>query len=132
MRVPRVVLLLGAVAFAVLLLGPFGWRLNRLTVWLYVFFRTDVPIAPDSALPEHYGALLNVLLFVPIGIALALLTRWKWWQVALVATFGSALVELTQTFVGRESSGLDVVTNGVGALLGAAVVIGVRRRRARR
>jgi glycopeptide antibiotics resistance protein len=124
----RIALVLGSVALAVLLLGPWGRQLHRLTVWLYMFFRTDLPIAPDWALPEHYGALLNVLLFVPVGVALALTTRWSWWRIALVATLGSAIVELSQaTVVDRDSSGLDVVTNGLGALLGAVTVMVVRR-----
>lgn len=132
-RALQVLLLIGSVALAVLLLGPWGRQLNRLTVRLYVFFRSDIPIAPDWALPEHYGALLNVLLFVPVGMALALLTRWSWWRIALIATLGSAIVEVAQaTIVDRDSSVVDVVTNGVGALLGAAVVIGVRRWPARR
>lgn len=129
----KVALLLGAAALAALLLGPFGWQLNRLTVRLYVFFREDVPIAPDWALPEHYGMLLNVLLFVPVGVTLALRTSWSWWRIALVAALGSAVVELAQaTIVDRDSSVTDVITNCLGALLGATVVIAVRRRRARR
>lgn len=126
-------LFVSAASFAVLLLGPWSSELNRLTVWLYVYFRTDLPIAPDRALPQHYGALLNVLLFVPVGVVLALLTRWSWWQVALIATLGSTVVELAQaTIVDRDSSAQDVVTNGVGALLGAAAVMVVRRRPSRR
>ena len=122
-----------AVAYAVLLLGPFGWQLNRLTVRLYVFFRVDVPVAPEWALPEHYGLLLNVLLFVPVGVVLALLTSWSWWRIVLVAALGSAVVEVAQgTVVDRDASAADVVTNCLGALLGAGVVIAVRRWRARR
>lgn len=129
----KVTLLLAAAAYALLLLGPFGWQLNRLTVRLYVFFRDDVPIAPDLALPEHYGLLLNVLLFVPVGVALALLTSWSWGRIVLVAGLGSSVVELAQgTVVDRDASAADVVTNCLGALLGAGVVIAVRRRRARR
>ena len=133
MRLPRTVLVLGSVALAVLLLGPWGHQLHRLTIGLYMFFRTDVPIAPDWARPEHYGALLNVVLFVPVGVVLALVTPWSWWRIALVATFGSATFELSQaTIVDRDSSVLDVVTNGLGALLGAGTVMVVRRVLARR
>ena len=132
-RLLWVAVLVGVAAYATLLLGPWGSQLNRLTVWLYVFFRNDVPIAPDRALPQHYGALLNVILFVPVGVALALLTRWSWSRIALIATLGSTVVELAQApIVDRDSSIQDVVTNGVGALLGAAVVMVVRRWRARR
>lgn len=129
----KAALFLAAAAFALLLLGPFGWQLNRLTVRLYVFFRYDLPIAPDWAVPEHYGMLLNVLLFVPVGVALAKLTSWSWWRISLVAALGSAVVELAQaTVVERDSSTADIVTNCLGAFLGATVVIAVRRWRARR
>jgi len=129
----KVALLLAAAAFALLLLGPFGWQLNRLTVRLYVLFRDDVPIAPEWALPEHYGLLLNVLLFVPVGVALALLTSWSWWRIVLVVGLGSSVVELAQgTVVDRDASAADVVTNSLGALLGVGVVIAVRRWRGRR
>ena len=132
LRLLRTALVLGAVALGVLLLGPWGSQLNRLTVGLYVFFRTDVPIAPDWALPEHYGALLNVVLFVPVGVGLALISRWSWSRIAVVATIGSAVVELSQAaIVSRDSSVVDVVTNGLGALLGAVAVMVVRRLRAR-
>ncbi|HXH77225.1 VanZ family protein [Nocardioides sp.] len=132
-RAAYTLLLVGAAGFAVLLLGPWGWQLNRLTVRLYVFFRYDVPIAPAGALPEHYGVLLNVLLFVPVGVALAKLSGWSWWRVTLVATVGSAAVELVQAaLLDREGSVWDVATNGLGALLGAVAVTGVRRLRARR
>ena len=127
------VLLVGAAAFVVLLLGPWGWELNRLTVRLYVLLRNDLPIAPDWVRPEHYGWLLNVVLFVPVGVALGVLTRRSWWEVAVIATGASALVELAQvTFVDRQGSVADVVANGLGALLGALAVTGVRRLRARR
>jgi hypothetical protein len=65
----RVVAGLGAaylLVLALLVTGPWGWALNRLTVRLYVFFREDWPVAPGWALPEHYGHLLNVVLFVPV------------------------------------------------------------------
>jgi glycopeptide antibiotics resistance protein len=127
------VLLAGAAAYLVLLLGPWGRALNRLTVRFYVFFRYHLPIAPDWALPEHYGWLLNVVLFVPVGVALCLLVRRPWWQTTLVATAASALVELAQaTLVERVGSVSDVVANGLGALLGALAITGVRRLRARR
>jgi glycopeptide antibiotics resistance protein len=96
-----------------------------------------LPLPPPDraglALPEHYGWLLNVVLFVPVGVALCLLVRRPWWQTTLVATAASALVELAQaTLVERVGSVSDVVANGLGALLGALAITGVRRLRARR
>ena len=69
----------------VLVTRPWGWELNRLTVRLWVFFRSDVPIAPDRLGPEDYGVLLNVLLFVPFGVLLTLALRRPWWWVTTAA-----------------------------------------------
>jgi glycopeptide antibiotics resistance protein len=121
------------VALAVLVGGPWGWALNRLTVWFYVQFRYRWPIAPDWALPEHYGVLLNVLLFVPVGVLLVAALRLPWWAATALAACGSAGIELVQgLFLAREASLTDVVANTVGALLGAVAVSLLRRRHRRR
>lgn len=125
-----------AALLAVLVTGPWGWELNRLTVRLYVIFRYDWPIAPDWMLPEHYGIALNVLLFVPVGLLLAAATRWALLWVTLAALVGSGLIELAQwRWLERDGSWGDVAANTVGALLGAVVVsrsTRVRRRPAAR
>lgn len=122
---PVVITVMGVyvVALALLVLGPWGWALNRATVQIYVFLRSDWPIAPDWALPEHYGVLLNILLFVPLGATLALLTRRTWWWVTLLAAVGSAAIEVVQgLWLAREASWSDVVANTIGAFVGAVVV----------
>lgn len=117
------------VALAVLVAGPWGWALNRLTVRLYVQFRYRWPIAPDWALPEHYGVLLNVLLFVPVGALVVALTRWSWWRVTALTALGSGLIELVQgLWLDREASWVDVAANAAGALVGALAVSLLRRR----
>lgn len=117
----------------VLVAGPWGWALNRLTVRLYTLFRYDVPIAPGWALPEHYGYLLNVLLFVPLGAALVVVTRRPWWWATGIATVASAAIEVVQwLWLDREGSWRDVVANGLGALLGAALARLVSPRAPRR
>lgn len=123
-----------AAALVVLLAGPWAGLLHRLTVRLYVQFLYTWPIAPGWVVPEHYGHLLNVLLFVPAGAGLALLTRWRWWQVTLVAAAASAAFEVVQVWLPREAQLADVVTNTIGAALGALAVSALaagRRRRAR-
>ncbi|WP_310529098.1 VanZ family protein, partial [Nocardioides sp.] len=115
----RLAWVLYAAALVIVVAGPWAWALNRLTVGCYVFFRYTWPIAPDWALPEHYGLLLNVLLFVPLGVGLALLTTWPWWRVALVAGAMSSVIELIQLVLPRYADPVDVVTNTLGALLGA-------------
>lgn len=112
----------GAV-LALLVLGPWGWALNRFTVRLYVLFRTDVPIAPDGALPEHYGLLLNVLLFVPLGALGVALSRWSWWRVTGLAALASTAIELVQWgWLEREATWQDIAANAVGALVGSVAV----------
>lgn len=119
------------VGTVVLLVGPWGLALNRLTVGLYTLFRYTWPVAPDWALPHHYGFVLNVILFVPAGIALVLLTGRSWWVVTLVALAASTSVEVAQAlWLDRVGSVADVVANTLGAFLGA--VLTPRRRRGSR
>jgi len=122
--------LLGAylVALLVIVIGPWGWALNRLTVALYVQFRYDWPIAPAWAGPEHYGYLLNILLFVPMGALAVGITRRPWWLVTLAAALASSAIEVAQSlFLARLGDVHDVVTNTLGALIGAVAVSVLRR-----
>lgn len=112
-----------AVALVVLVTGPWGWALNRLTVACYVQLRHDWPVAPDWVGPEHYGTLLNVILFVPFGVLLVLLTARPWWLVTVAATAVSGAVEVVQgLWLDREATWGDVGANTVGALLGAGMI----------
>lgn len=116
------------VALVVLVVGPWGWALNRLTVDLYVRFRYDWPIAPQWAGPEHYGWLLNVVLFVPLAALAVVVTRTAWWWVTAGAAVASGLIELAQwAWLAREGSWADVVANTLGAFVGAAAVSLLRR-----
>ncbi|WP_242532917.1 VanZ family protein [Nocardioides sp. S5] len=121
-----------AVGLGVLVAGPWGEDLNDLTVRCYTFFRYDWPIAPGWALPHHYGVLLNMVLFVPVGALLVTLLRWKWWAAVLVAGLCSAAIEVVQAqwLLERIGSVDDVVANTVGAALGAfgALALTLRRR----
>ncbi len=70
-------------------------------------------------------ALLNVLIYVPLGFIGALAfprSRWKSWAVPIL--FGSALsaaVEFAQMFTyTRVTSAFDLLTNAAGAVIGAA------------
>ena len=114
----------------VITVAPYAWDLNRMTVELYVFFRTHFPGTPAWLTPEDYGRLLNVLLFVPVGMVLAWwLEEWWVWAVPIALCF-SVAIELVQRVptLERESSFGDVVCNGAGAVLGAAVVALLRAR----
>jgi glycopeptide antibiotics resistance protein len=111
------------VALAVLVGGPWGWALNRLTVTIYVQLRYDWPIAPDWVLPEHYGVLLNVLLFVPLGALFVLLARRPWWLATAFAAAGSLAIEAVQwLWLDRQGTWSDVAANTLGAAIGAVGV----------
>jgi glycopeptide antibiotics resistance protein len=121
------------VTLAVLVTAPWGWQLNRLTVDLYLLFRYDWPIAPEWVGPNHYGALLNVVLFVPLGAFAVLLTRWAWWWVTLGAAMVSGVIELSQwVWLSRVADWNDVGANTLGAFLGAVAVSLLVRLGARR
>lgn len=67
--------------------------------------------------------ILNILLFVPLGVGLALQgTRFRW---AIFAAFAlSAAVETAQLFIpGRDPSIGDVITNTLGAAIGFALCV---------
>lgn len=71
---------------------------------------------------------LNVALFVPVGLGLALWRRWGLGRVLPVALAASALVEVVQYLLplGRAADVDDVILNGVGAAVGAVTVSIVR------
>jgi glycopeptide antibiotics resistance protein len=101
----------------------------------------DVLFAPlvSSISTADAERILNTLMFVPLGAALALLFSRRLWPLAMLAGFAlSAAVEYAQAFIpGRVSDPRDVLWNTVGAIVGAAVVALVRfaaggRRPARR
>ena len=123
-----------AVGLGVLVAGPWGEDLNDLTVRCYTFFRYDWPIGPLWVVPAHYGVLLNVLLFVPVGALLVALLRWPWVAAVLAAGLCSAAIEVVQAqwLLERIGSVDDVVANTFGAALGALAVTLRRRHRSRR
>lgn len=132
----RVVAALGAayvLALVLLVTGPWGGALNRLTVRLYTLFRYDVPIAPDWALPQHYGFLLNIVLFVPLGVALVVVARWAWWTAACAGTAASAAIEVVQwLWLPRHGDWRDLLANALGTLVGALAARWVSPRGPRR
>lgn len=121
------------VAVAVLVAGPWGQQLNDVTVACYAWFRYHWPLAPLWALPEHYGVLLNVLLFVPAGALLVALTPCRWWGAVAVAALASGAVELAQgRWLERIAEWSDVLANSLGAAVGAIAVTLLSRHRSRR
>lgn len=72
----------------------------------------------------------NLALLLPLGLLgpIALPALDRWWRVALLALLVSTAIELTQLAVPDRSADIDdVLVNVTGALLGFALLRGLRR-----
>ncbi|GGF51844.1 hypothetical protein GCM10011519_27350 [Marmoricola endophyticus] len=118
-----------AAALAALVLSPVGRELNELTVRMYGVWNYDLAL-PGRPPPEVFGFGLNVLLFIPVGILLAVLLRLPWLLTALCCVALSAAVELVQMIpaLHRVSSLTDLVANGLGGLVGTLLSVPARHR----
>lgn len=120
------VLLLYPLAAGVLLLTSDGWAVNRANVQVW-YVVTGMVGLREQISPEGFAMIANVVLFVPFFTALAVL-RPSWWWV-LLGTALSTCVELYQGSIGsRIQDPWDIVTNTLGAAIGVAIGLGVRRR----
>ena len=84
-----------------------------------------VPFVPsgDAGGSKPLEVVANVLLFVPFGLYLGLLTRWKWWAVLAAAAGFSLALEVTQHLISVGSfDSTDVIVNAAGGLLGFLLV----------
>jgi acetyltransferase-like isoleucine patch superfamily enzyme len=74
---------------------------------------------------KHVESVANVILFVPLGLLVALLVpARRWWLAATVGLTASAAIETIQFLLlsQRTASLRDVATNTLGAILGAAAI----------
>lgn len=84
----------------------------------------------------EFGA--NIVMFVPVGVLIALLLpRWEWWLVPIIGLALSLAIEFGQAMLlpERFATPLDVLANTAGATIGALVVTALRlalRRRSNR
>lgn len=75
----------------------------------------------------EFGA--NVVMFVPLGVLIALiLPRWEWWLAPIIGLALSLAIELGQAVLlpERFATPLDVLANTIGATIGALVVTAFR------
>lgn len=121
LRIGRVlaalVVLLYPVAAGMLLLSTDGWSINRLNVaiWLAV----TAPFHWNTVItPEQFAVGANVVLFIPLFAALAVLVPTWWW--VLLGVGLSTAVEVYQASLGglRIASAVDVLANSLGAVIG--------------
>jgi len=120
-----------------------GARLGRAMLSYIAVMMAIITLAPFrfAASPVHgltplwtwSDIVMNVVMFVPIGF-LFQLTRpsgslAKWWQVLLVGAALSGCIETAQLFEAeRYSSLFDVLTNAIGAAVGAVLYAMVLKR----
>ena len=120
-----------------------GYTLLVVYASLYPFRSWRAPVdgpfsfvlAPWPRYYTFFELLLNVLAYLPLGFLLALTAlpwmapRWAAIAATLAGTALSLALEVAQGLIpGRVSSNLDLLNNGLGAMLGAllAVTIGAR------
>ena len=104
---------------------------GRLARWLRRLHQYGVPDWFNYGFVE---AAANSALFVPVGIvAMLAFPRRALWQIVLLGLAISCCIELGQaTFLpDRFASGLDILMNTLGTLVGALLVAAWRRLRAR-
>jgi glycopeptide antibiotics resistance protein len=126
----------GGVAIACLLLAlafvasvTIGARPNAVVKWSW-----RIAIESDGRLEYREARamlelVLNVVLFVPLGVVLAVFVKRPTLAMAAAVGFGvSAGVELTQAafLPDRTPELIDLVANTVGTMLGAAAVLAAR------
>ncbi|MGW8482650.1 VanZ family protein [Microbacterium sp. NPDC055903] len=118
---------LAALPIAALTLAPRRFVAPARGAFMDLAHRVAAPIVE----PMTYGQLestLNAALFVPLGAAIALVLRARWWLVAPITVFLVSFgIEYAQAQIpGRVPDASDVVWNTIGGVLGA-LVIGLAR-----
>lgn len=117
----RGAVVVGTVGLAALLLWPDGGAVRMVILRIYLFgLHRGVPHRYD---PEFYAAVLNVLVFIPIGWAGVVLLHRRALVVGLSIFALSATVELVQALpvLGRLPSVVDVAGNTLGGAVGALI-----------
>ena len=109
------------------LCGIFGlylaavYALAGLPTILYIRFEPHFNFEPFAYMFSDLDAtVLNVLLFVPLGLGLPML--WKsfsqWWKTVLFGFLASAFIETMQMFTFRATDVNDLMTNTLGTVVG--------------
>ena len=82
---------------------------------------------------EIGDAVMNIVVFVPVGVLVPLLTRTSWWRVVGVATAFSLAIEAAQLVTARFLAGghvadvNDLLFNVVGAVVGLGIFSALSR-----
>ncbi|MEQ1532970.1 MAG: VanZ family protein [Sideroxydans sp.] len=122
-------LLAGHILFLIYVsLSPFeGWQEQGVNL-------SDVLAAPFGQTYTAFDAIVNVLAYVPLGLLLMLTLRVYFGALrsALLAVLGAFTLSLSLEFLqlylpARTSSNVDMLTNTVGALVGALLALYIAR-----
>ena len=91
-----------------------------------------VPFAPtpEDGASDPLEVVANVVLFVPFGLYLGLISpSWPWWKLAGVVAGSSLLLEVTQWVLSIGSCDIaDLIVNTAGGLAGLGLLVLARRR----
>ena len=116
--------------FVVYLLG-----LVRVTLWPQIgadkgfdLVRAALAWLHSIGVPLSYSTtefVANIVLFVPFGVLVGLLTRWRPWLVVLAGALTSGVIELAQLLFlpDRVADVRDVVANTLGTGLGVLILL---------
>jgi glycopeptide antibiotics resistance protein len=99
----------------------------------YIWRALSLLGVPDFVSPSWVEFATNVLLFMPLSLlGSTYRPSWGWFHWLLAGLAGTLTIEFTQWVVldGRSASIMDVISNTLGAVLGYAVVVVLRRLRA--
>lgn len=116
-----------AVVLGVTLVPSGGWRNFGITTNAWDSIQRNVrPERADLTAWVHAGdGPLNVILFVPLGLFLALLLRRPLTAVIACVVLSIGIECYQSSLTTRVGSFTDVVANGVGAVLGAALATAI-------
>lgn len=112
---------------AALVFTPISWKLNRLTVKIYVWWHYTAQLPGDPG-PETFGFVLNVILFLPLGFVLSVLLR-RPLVALLISVAISAGIEAIQLVpdLHRQATVGDLLSNTLGAVIGCALALAFHR-----
>ena len=114
-------ILLGIVAALILWVTILGRETQVKDVMMFRLFHTFTSFQKGTQWDEAKENLLgNILLFLPIGILVPLVSGWKkWYKTALISFGSSLLIEIVQLITKRGYVDPDdVIFNVTGAMIG--------------
>ncbi len=120
------------VVYLVLLVWAILWKLEA--PWTIQSGERVVKLVPFVATgcagaSTSFDVVVNVLLFVPFGLYLGLLTSWSWRRSGATMAAASVALEITQYVLAVGSADVtDVLTNTAGGLAGFGLFALARRR----